>query len=164
MQLDEIKQIVDTFFEKLNVDIKNLEINLEEVNIFSIKIETVDSSLLIWYSGKNLEDIRTILKSIISKKVWENIILHLEVNDYLSKKDDKLFNFILKKIDILKSSWKEIVLPFFNAYDRKKIHKFVASLNDENIFTKSVWEWKNRRLHLCKKSQNLTIDIYWIDI
>lgn len=68
---------------------------------------------------KNLEDIRNILKNILSKKFDKNIVLHLEVNDYINKKDDRLFNFISKKIDLLKKSWKEIILPFFNSYERK---------------------------------------------
>jgi len=50
-----------------------------------------------------LEDIRKILRDILSKINGKNIILHIEINDYLSKKEDKLFNFILKKIEIAKS-------------------------------------------------------------
>lgn len=165
MSWENIQEIALSFFEKLCIDIENIEVTQEAENIYYIKLKTPDSWLLIWYSGKTLEDIRSVLKAIISQ-YWENknIILHLEVNDYLSKKEDKLHNFIMKKIQLVKS-WKwDIVLPFFNSYERKKIHSYVCELNDSEIFTKSVGEWAERRLHICKKSKNITIDIDGIDI
>lgn len=163
MKLEVIKQITKDFFDKMLVSIDSIEIIEEKENIFYIKIKTPDSPLLIWYSGKNLENIRKVLRAILSKINWKNVILHIEINDYLSKKEDKLFDFISKKIEIAKS-WKEVILPFFNAYYRKKIHSYVSKIKDDTIFTKSVWEWAERRLHICKKSQNITIDIDWIDI
>lgn len=164
MEIENIKLLVNEFLEKLMIKTQDFDVIKEDENIYFIKIKTTDSSLFIWYSWKNLEDVRNILKNIISKKLWTNIILHLEVNDYLSKKDDKLYNFIAKKISILKSTWKEIILPYFNAYERKKIHSYVSELNDDTIYTKSIWEWEERKIHLCKKSKNITIDIDWIDI
>lgn len=164
MEVSVIKSLVEEFLEKLLINIDTLEILNKSDDVYFLKIKTSESSLFIGHSWKNLEDIRNILKNILSKKFDKNIVLHLEVNDYISKKDDRLFNFISKKIDLLKKSWKEIILPFFNSYERKKIHSYVSELNDSSIYTKSVWEWNNRRLHLCKKSTNITIDIDWIDI
>jgi len=165
MSWENIEEIALSFFEKLCIDIENIEVTQEAENIYYIKLKTPDSWLLIWYSGKTLEDIRSVLKAIISQ-YWENknIILHIEVNDYLSKKEDKLHDFIMKKIQLVKS-WKwDVILPFFNSYERKKIHSYVCELNDSEIFTKSVGEWAERRLHICKKSKNITIDIDGIDI
>ena len=164
MEVSVIKSLVEEFLEKLLINIDTLEILNESDDVYFLKIKTSESSLFIGHSWKNLEDIKNILKNILSKKFDKNIVLHLEVNDYISKKDDRLFNFISKKIDLLKKTWKEIILPFFNSYERKKIHSYVSELNDSSIYTKSVWEWNNRRLHLCKKSTNITIDIDWIDI
>lgn len=164
MLLEEVKEISKIFFEKLCIEIEELDVLQEAENIFYVKLKTPDSWILIWYSGKNLEDVRSILKAILIKKQTDkNIILHVEVNDYLSKKEDKLYSFVMKKIEIAKS-WKDVILPFFNSYERKKIHSYVCELNNSEIFTKSVWEWPERRLHICKKSKNITIDIDWIDI
>jgi hypothetical protein len=33
-----------------------------------------------------------------------------------------------------------------------------------DIYTKSEWEWKDRRLYICKKNNKMTIDLDWIDI
>ncbi len=161
--LELVKDITKQFFEKLCIETDNLEIIQEEENIYYVKIKTKDSSIIIWYSWKNLEAIRSVLKLILTKNHSKNIILHIEVNDYISKKEDKLYNFVMKKIDFLKD-WQDIILPFFNSYERKKIHSYVCWLENDNIFTKSIWEWQDRRLHICKKKNRLTIDINWVGI
>ncbi|MDP5038885.1 MAG: hypothetical protein NWP80_00385 [Candidatus Gracilibacteria bacterium] len=164
MEINIIKNLVSDFLIKIEINNDFLEVTQEEENVFFIKIKTLDSSIFIGYLGKNLEDIRNILKILITKKLGKNIIIHLEVNDYLSKKDDKIYNFISKKIEYLEKTGNEIILPFYNPYERKKIHSFVNSLKNENIFTKSVGEGDNRRIHLIKKSKNITIDLDGIDI
>lgn len=164
MEIEIIKTLVSEFLEKLMIQTESLEVLNEQENVFFIKLKTPDSSLFIGYSWKNLEDIRNILKNLIIKKLGKNIILHLEVNDYLSKKDDKLYAFVAKKVELIKKLQKEIIFPYFNAYERKKIHSYISELNDSSIYTKSVWEDEQRRIHLCYKSKTMTIDIDWIDI
>lgn len=164
MDIENAKSIISTFFEKMLIDIENIEVEKEEENIISIRLKTPDSSLVIWYSGQNLEDIRLILKQILRKTVGEISTIHIEVNDYMAQKENKLLDFIKKKIDLTKKTWKETILPFYNSYERKKIHNFVSSLNDNQIWTKSVWEWKERRLHIFKKIDASSLDLDSIDI
>jgi predicted RNA-binding protein Jag len=52
--------------------------------------------------------------------------IHIEVNDYLEKKDAKLISFIQNKIEQIEISGKEIILPFFSSYERKKVHSYVS--------------------------------------
>ncbi|MBW7954350.1 KH domain-containing protein [Candidatus Gracilibacteria bacterium] len=164
MELDIIKEITLDFFKKLLIDIESLEVLQESEKIFYIKLKTVDSGLLIGYMGKTLDDIRVILKNVILSKTGEtSLIIHLEVNDYLSKKDDKLFSFISKKIELVKSG-KDIVLPYYSPYERKKIHNYISSLNDDGIFTKSIGEGSERRMHICKKNKSITIDMDGVGI
>jgi predicted RNA-binding protein Jag len=73
---------------------------------------------------------------LINKKAEENIIIHIEVNDYLKSKEDKLLNYIKNKIDYVKETNRDFKLPFFSAYERKKIHSYVSDLNSD-IYTKS---------------------------
>lgn len=160
---DIIKNIVEEFFSKMLVDFSNLEVKKELENIYYIKLETTDSSLIIWTRWRNLDDIKNILKILINRKAEENIIIHIEVNDYLKSKEDKLINYIKNKIDYVKETNKDFKLPFFSAYERKKIHSYVSDLKSD-IYTKSEWEWKDRRLYICKKNNKMTIDLDWIDI
>ena len=167
MDKKDIGKIVESFFEKLCIDIDSLEVIQEEENIFYVKIQTPNSSLLIGYSGKTLEDIRVILKNILrsTAETSENIVIHIEVNDYLIKKDEKLFDFVRKKVEIVQKTWQEVILPFFSAYERKKIHSFILSLKNDGITSKSSGEWKQRRICISKKVNHLTsIDLDAIDI
>lgn len=163
MDLDNIKSITSSFFEKMMISFDKIEVILEEKNIYYIKINTTDSNILIGQHWKTLEDIRLILKEILSKTLWFSIVLHLEINDYLEQKNDKFLAFINKKIQLLKSNWKEVILENLNSFERKKVHFLVSEMNDPSIFTKSIWEWKDRKLHICKKTLSInSIDIDWV--
>lgn len=164
MEKEIIQKIANEFFEKLSIQVDSLEVIKEEEHIYSVLIKTPDSWLLIGYSGRTLEDVKILLRSLLSKKLeHKSFILHLEINDYLERKEDKLKNFISKKIKELSSSKPEIILPYFNSYERKKIHWFVSEFGDTSIYTKSVGEWKQRKLHICKKF-NISLDLDWVDI
>jgi len=174
---DEMTEIIKLFFEKLNINIDSININQEKSNIFNIKIKTTESWLVIWQNWKNLDAIQNILRLIISKKICNNlrykeinnnenqkIRIQLEINDYIKTKDDRLFDFIKNEISHIEKTWKDIKLPFFFPYERKKIHSFVHKLENKSIYTKSIWEWKERRLYICKETPKLSIDIDWDDI
>jgi predicted RNA-binding protein Jag len=57
---------------------------------------------MIGQHGKTLADVKMILKLLFSKHLQENIILHLEVNDYLESKDKKLLEMVQAKVDYIK--------------------------------------------------------------
>lgn len=177
----EIENIIKKFFEKLAVHTESLNINEDEANIFSVAIKTDDSGILIWPHWKNLDAIQWLLKLMISKQIDGKVKLHLEINDYMESKDERLFAFIKSKIEYVEKSWRDIKLPFYWAYERKKIHSFVGEYWNNDISTKSEGEWKERRLFICTKApkpsasttsnsstksaaKKLTIDIDWEDI
>lgn len=122
-----------------------------------------DSALMIGPHGKHLEAITHILKILLSSQTQKHITLHIEVNDYMEKKDEKLFRFIESKIQKVKESGEEIVLPFFTSYERKKVHSFVAE-HGGTIYTQSRGEGRERRIYLCKKDEKMSIDIDGSDI
>ena len=161
---NETEKIINDFFTLLRVKIDNIDISIEEETIYNVKIKTPDSWIIIWPHGKNIDALQSILRLMLSNKLNQKISLHLEINDYIKSKDDRLFDFIKSKIDFVEKSWKDVQLPFLNSYERKKVHSFVADLNKNTISTKSIWEWKERRLHICKETARLTIDIDWDDI
>jgi len=161
---EQIKNLTNDFFSKLQIEIESINVEKQSENIYLIKIKTPESGLVIWTHWKNLKDFENILKLLISKKIDENIKIHLEINDYIYNKDQQLFSFIDSKIKIVTETWKDFKLPFFNWYERKKIHSYIADLKLPNIYTKSIWEWKERRLYICKKDEKVTIDLDGVDI
>lgn len=163
---NKIKNIVEEFFNNLWIDIKNINVEEKEKNIFLIKIQTSDSWKIIWPHWKNLDSITNILKIIVLKKIndSEKIKIYLEVNDYLKSKDDRLKDFVISKIKFVEKNWNDFKMPFFTAYERKKIHDIVADYGNSSIFTQSIWEWKERRVYICKAEKKLSIDIDSLDI
>lgn len=163
MTLEEIQTFSRTFFEKLWVELESLTCVLEAENIYRITLKSPDSHILIGPHGKNLEALTQVLKLMLSKKNEKHTHLHLEINDYLEQKDAKLLSFIQAKIDLVTSQKKDIILPFFTAYERKKVHSYVSE-KWGNIYTQSHGEGAERRVHLCYKSEKMTIDLDWDDI
>ncbi|MDR2411595.1 MAG: hypothetical protein LBD88_03290 [Candidatus Peribacteria bacterium] len=81
-----------------------MEVINEEQDVFLIKIASKESPLLIGTNGKNLETILSIIKLIIKKNTEKSVKVHIEVNDYLKSKDDKLKNYIISKVKIVENS------------------------------------------------------------
>lgn len=162
--LETIKKISQTFFDKLWILFTDLEIIQDTENIFTIKLKSSESWFLIWNHWQNLESIAKILKILIIKITWEKINIHIEVNDYLKSKEDKLLSLVKFKIDLINKSWKEIIMPFLSPYERKKVHSIVSDLWWWRIYTKSIWEWNERRIHIYKIDERITLDIDSNDI
>jgi len=162
--VDKINSLTSEFFNNFLIKIDSIEVINEEKNIFLIKINSPESWLIIWPNGRNLDHISNILKLIIKKNIDEPIKIHLEINDYIKSKDDRLKTFILDKIKLVEKNWNDLMLPYYSAYDRKKIHSIVADYKNDKIYTKSIWEWNQRRLYICKINQKITIDLDWNDI
>jgi predicted RNA-binding protein Jag len=161
---DKVKACISVFFSQLGIEYDSLKIIEAKINVIIVKIQTQESGLFIWPNWKNLECIQGILRQMINKDCEVKLKLHLEVNDYKNSREDRLFSFVQSQINEVKKSWTTCILPFYSPYERKKIHSYVASLNDNSFYTKSRWEEKERRLHIYKKEAKLTIDIDWDDI
>ena len=161
---NKIEALIKELFEKMNINIDWINIEKSQNNILNIKIKTKESWIIIWPQWKNLDSIQNIIKLMSSKVLWEKIKIHLEINDYSKTKDDRLFDFINNEISHLQKTWVTIKLPFYSSYERKKIHWYISKMKDKWIYTKSSWEWKERRLFIYKEKPKLTIDIDWDDI
>lgn len=157
-----MRELIENFFEKLSVDYDSFEI-IEDEKWFTVQIQSPESGLLIWPHGKNLDAIAAILRQMINKSE-KKVKLRLEVNDYQTSQDARLFQFIQSKIDEVKKTSIECKLPEYTPYQRKKIHWFIAEIKDEEIIAKSKWEWTQRRMYISRKPRKLTIDIDGDDI
>jgi predicted RNA-binding protein Jag len=170
----EIEQFAFEFFDKMGILIDSLIVKQEQDESYFIKINTLESSLLIWTHWTTFEALQWLFRTILSIRFDKKIKLHLEINDYIHNKDAKLFAFIDKEILRAKQTGRNMKLPFFNGYERKKIHSYVQSLEDSSIKTESRGEGEDRRLFIVHvrdtevipkiKATKLEIDIDWDDI
>lgn len=164
METENIQKLVSEFFEKLQLQISEIKVEKEAEDIYFVKVQSSDSGIIIWPKGRNLEDLKSLLKSMINHLVGRNTILHIEINDYLQAKEEKLLLYVKSKIDLVEKTGKDFRLPFLSSYDRKKVHAYVSELWNPKIYTKSLWEGPERRLHICKKDEKMTIDLEGSDI
>ena len=165
---DKITNYIKSFFEWLEIEISSLEIEKKEKNIYFIKLESIDSSLLIGKDWDTIEDIKNILKICVNRFSDDKIKITLDINGYNKTYEQKLFWKVDKAIiNLDKYGW-EYDLWALSSYNRKRIHSYVAR-NYSEIISKSRWEWKRRRIFLSLKnifntelkdiSKKLTIDI-----
>jgi len=152
----------------MKIDITNLSVKCEDEErwIYFIHLETSDSKLIIGTHWQSLESIKHLLSRMLERTIWDTIIIHLEVNDYLKSKDEKIFRYIDSRIDYVVKSQKEITLPEYSSYERKKIHNYISEKKLTNVRSYSVWEWASRTMHIAPVARSVSsnIDIDWIDI
>lgn len=163
-----IEQICQDFFNLMKIQVDSISVKCEdeERNIYFIALETPDSKLVIWTHWQTLESIKHLLSRMLETVIWSSVVIHVEVNDYLKSKDDRIYKYIDSRIDYVIKTQKEIALPNYSSYERKKIHNYISEKKLDTIRSYSVWEWRERVMHLAPvaKNQSSKIDIDWIDI
>ena len=140
--LETIRELTRTFLTGMGFEITSIDIVFEEEarRIILITVQTPDSKRLIGMHGRTLEAVVWIITRMADRQTGESVRIHLEVNDYLSSRDAKLFTFIDGRIARLLSSGQDIILPNLSSYERKKIHSYLAEKAIDGVKTFSVGE------------------------
>ncbi len=98
--------------------------------------------------GKNIEAFQHLLGRMIERQTDKFIHVHLEVNDYMKKKDEKLWRFLDSKIALVMSTRQPIRMASLTPYERKKAHSYIADKNIPGFNTQSEGEGTERVLVL----------------
>ena len=138
---------IETFFWDLGITLESCSVK-DDGDDLSVEIRTPDSPLLIGMHGKNLEAFQHILGRIAEKELGRFTHLHLEVNDYMKAKDERLFHFLDSKIAFVTSSGKITRIPNLSPFERKKAHSYISEKKIDGLSTKSEWEGSERALVL----------------
>lgn len=144
---DSIVSLIKNFFEGLGISITSLNTDIVEKDV-NIRIETPDSSLLIGMHGANLASFQHLLSRMIEKQAHEYVHVHLEVNDYMKSKDERLFRFLDSKIEFVTSTGRSSKIPNLTAYERKKAHNYISERAIPGLSTHSDGEGTERALIL----------------
>jgi spoIIIJ-associated protein len=144
---ENITKLVNDFFVWLGIELTSVDVALgdDEANI---KVETPDSALLIGMHGKSLEALVHLLARMIEKYAKKYTHVHLEVNDYMKSKDERLYRFLESKIAFVTSTGKSIRIPNLNSFERKKAHGYIAEKSITGLSTYSDGEKTDRVLVL----------------
>lgn len=128
-----IQEIVTDFLAKLSVSAKAHVLAVEEY--VKIEISGKDSSLLIGFHGDNLRSLRHLLSIIIKNQISDEVVIMVDVEDYLARKEERIKEIARKAIEKLNKTGKPQDLPAMNPYERRIIHSF---LSDEGYNSESA--------------------------
>ena len=141
--LQNIKEIINEFFEKTGFDIETEILSLEDKTI-PIKIKTEEPKVLIGQNGQTLADIQHLLKAILSHQIPEQFYIDLDINDYKKKKIEYLRQTAKEWADEVSLNKKEKIMIPMPAYERRIVHLELA--DREDIATESTGEGTERRI------------------
>ncbi len=71
------------------------------------------------------------------KVLKEHCTIHVEVNDYMKSKEERLIRYIDTKIVEAETSGESIPLSKMTGIERKKIHNYIQSKNRVDLSTRS---------------------------
>jgi predicted RNA-binding protein Jag len=133
---EKIHSLVEKFFHGLGIVFTELVVEVQDQDI-QVSLQTPDSAILIGMHGKNIEVFQHLLSRMIEKLHGQFVHVHLEVNDYMKTKDERLFRFLDNKIQFVVSTGKSSKIPNLNAYERKKAHHYISERAINGLSTHS---------------------------
>lgn len=150
--LSTLTSLAQWFFENLGIEFSGLEIQTqdEQNHIYTIKISSTDSPLLIGPHGRTLEETQSLLMQMAEKATGIHCILHLEINDYLAEKQRRLFAIVDRKVELAHKNGIDQVMYELSGYERKQVHAYISEKYTD-IATKSLDGEKWRELHIMLK-------------
>ncbi len=139
---EEIKKETEKFFNTAKFDVDIKVVPKEEV--FLINIETKEPKVLIGERGQTLIEIQHLLRILLRKKIENEFLIELDINDYKKRKEEALREIARDIADEVVFYKKEKILPPMSSYERRIVH---ISLKDrDDIKTESINEGKERRI------------------
>ena len=146
----EIQSIADQFFRLMSVTIDELSVEIEDEEraIYRVTLKTPDSKILIGVHGQTLDLAKHLLSRMLEKRFKRQMLIHLEINDYLKAKDERLFRYIDSRIAEAERSGEPVSLSSLTAYERKKVHSYVTDKNLPGLRAWSEGEKEDRSMKI----------------
>lgn len=158
---DTLRALVQEFFTRMGISYEMVGFTCQDegTHIYEAKIQTPDSKILIGVHGQTLDSIKHLLSRMGEKITGKHCTIHVEINDYLKSKDDRLHRYLDAKIAEAQETKKSIVLNQLTSYERKKAHDYIGTKSLSGITAHSEGEGNERRLHIVYDSKMLKLDI-----
>jgi spoIIIJ-associated protein len=152
-KIDEIKKLAKEFFEKMTIDISDIDVNFsyikkdsendldlgkEDREVVDLNIKIDEPQILIGQQGQTLFEIQRLLRMILDKKLNASqdasnpFYLNLDINDYKKKKTEYLKDLARESADQVSLTKEERHLLPMSAYERRIIHAELSQRTDVN--------------------------------
>jgi spoIIIJ-associated protein len=126
-------------------------LTLQEENIFNVDIQGNDLNFLIGYKGESLNALQSLLNLIALKQLGKPTLITVDINNYKSKKMERIVEIAKSFIDKVRFFEKEVMLPPMNPWERRHVHLLVSEYAD--IESESTGEGPSRRVVLKPKKK-----------
>lgn len=147
--ITEIKSLTEELLQKLTIT-ATVEVEEKEENLFSVKVETEESGLLIGFHGETLSSLQIILGLMAYKKLDKWVRIVVEIGDYRAKREEQLTAMADSYATQAVQTNQALYLPFLPPIERRIIH--MALQNRPDVESYSEGEGRNRRLVIKPKS------------
>jgi len=146
--VQKIKEIVSTFFQKTTIEVLNISVNLnsqeENKEVVNLEVKLSEPQILIGEKGQTLFEAQRLLKIILNKKLQNNFYLNLDINDYKKKKTEYLKEIAKDLANEVSVTKKEKILIPMSAYERRIIHAELSQRQD--VLTESHGDGPDRHI------------------
>ncbi len=139
---EEIKKETKKFFDLATFESEVAVVFKEDVFFINVKIG--DPKIIIGERGQTLIEVQHLLRILLRKKLDNDFLVELDINDYKKKKEEALREVARDIADEVIFYKKEKILPPMSSYERRIIH--LALKDREDIFTESIDDDGERRV------------------
>lgn len=146
---EKIKELIQEFFAR--ADMADFEMKTGEIaqtskglQVIHIGVVTDNASLFIGEGGRNISAFEQLLRLMLSKKIGEDLVLRLDINNYRSLRDESLRELARRAARRARIYKKDIMLDPMSAAERRVIHSELSAHPD--MKTESAGEGFERRV------------------
>lgn len=153
MDIEEVlTETLQEILDKLGVQYSKIDITEEDKDVYSLNIQTDNPSLLIGYHGDNIQALQHILKVLAWKKLNnESFNILVDVDDYRKRQEENVINLTNRKVETVRKTGKQQILPPMSPYFRRKVHLHCMGAGFDDIETLSQGNGEYRHVIIKRK-------------
>lgn len=148
---NKIQEITQTLCDMIGV--KAVVSVTQEDDVFIVKIDSDDASLLIGKHARTLASLQRVLSAMTFKNFDEKVNILVDINDYRDQQKERLQTIANNIAERVINEKKNAKLSSFNAYERRIIHEHISQ-NFETLESHSEGEGKFRQLVIALKDDS----------
>jgi len=151
-----IKEFLEEIFNKMHVDITNIDVDLVKENEYYVNIESDESSLLIGWHGEVINSLQHLLKVILrsQEELPEGGMVRVDVNNYRKRQEESVLDLAEKKAELVRKTSASQLLPPMSPYFRRLVHLHITEGKFDDLITESIGEGNERQIKIMIKSAN----------
>lgn len=150
---DQLQDILASILQHLEVEFRKFKVD-EDVTVFQgqkyplyrIDIDTDAASMLIGFHGETIYALQHLLKTIMWTKTGENVFVVVDVDSYRRRQEESVKKMAIKKVETLRKTQQEQMLPPMSAYFRRIVHLYLTGKEFKDVMTESTGEGDHRQI------------------